>query len=60
MTIETEIRFGSAADRTAFAVDLRESVQELVARYHHEDAAGGRRFTVLAVAHPTVPARRTP
>jgi DNA-binding transcriptional ArsR family regulator len=30
------------------------------ARYHHEDAAGGRRFTVLAVAHPTVPARRTP
>ena len=60
MTIETEIRFASVAERAAFAVDLREAVQTLAARYHREDAAGGRRFTVLAVAHPTIPARRTP
>jgi len=58
MTIETEIRFASAAERAAFAVDLREAVQTLAARYHREDAVGGRRFTVLAVAHPTIPARR--
>ena len=52
LTLETHIRFASAAERSAFADDLRRAVESLVARYHDEGAADERRFTLLVAAHP--------
>jgi DNA-binding transcriptional ArsR family regulator len=49
MTIDTEIRFGSAAERAAFADDLTAAVLELAARYHHDD---GRPYRLVVAAHP--------
>ncbi|MGV9868468.1 ArsR/SmtB family transcription factor, partial [Rhodococcus koreensis] len=40
--IDSEIRFASAADRSAFADELGESVKNLVSRYHDENAPNGR------------------
>jgi hypothetical protein len=50
MTIDTEIRFRSAADRAAFADELTAAVLELAARYHHDD---GRPHRLVVAAHPT-------
>lgn len=49
MTVDTEIRFRSAADRAAFADDLTAAVLELAARYHHDD---GRPHRLVVFAHP--------
>ena len=48
-TIDTEIRFQSAADRAAFADELTETVLDLAARYHHD---GGRPHRLVVAAHP--------
>jgi len=48
-TVDTEIRFRSAADRAAFADALTASVLELVARYHHDT---GRPHRLVVAAHP--------
>lgn len=53
MTLETEIRFRSAADRSAFTDDLAEAVATLVARYHDEQAADGRWHRLVVAAHPS-------
>jgi predicted ArsR family transcriptional regulator len=47
--IDTEIRFGSAADRAGFADELTAAVLDLVARYHHD---GGRPHRLVVAAHP--------
>jgi DNA-binding transcriptional ArsR family regulator len=52
--IDTEIRFASASDRAAFAAELSEAVEGLVARYHDEQAAGGRRHRLLVALHPSI------
>ncbi len=52
LTIDTEIRFGSAADRAAFTAELAAAVTTLAARYHDEAAAGGRWHRVVVAAHP--------
>jgi DNA-binding transcriptional ArsR family regulator len=52
LTIETEIRFASTASRAAFADDLADAIARLAARYHDETAPAGRRFRLLAMAHP--------
>ncbi len=49
MSIDTEIRFRSAADRAAFADDLTAAVVELAARYHHDD---GRPHRLIVASHP--------
>jgi DNA-binding transcriptional ArsR family regulator len=49
MTIDTEIRFRSAADRAAFADELTAAVMDLAARYHHDD---GRPHRLVVAAHP--------
>jgi DNA-binding transcriptional ArsR family regulator len=49
MSVDTEIAFRSAQDRSDFADDLTQAVIELAARYHHN---GGRAYRVIAVAHP--------
>ena len=53
--LDGEIRFASAADRSAFAEELSHSVAALVAKYHDEAAAGGRRHRVVVAIHPSVP-----
>src|SRR5262245_54658604 len=52
LSIDTVIRFRSAADRAAFTVELTSSINGLVARYHDESGAGGRSHRLLLMAHP--------
>jgi DNA-binding transcriptional ArsR family regulator len=52
--IDSEVRFASAADRAAFAAELSQSIEGLVAKYHDESAAGGRRHRLLIALHPTL------
>ncbi len=52
LSVDTEIRFRSAADRAAFAKTLTETVNALVARYHDASAPGGRAHRLVIVAHP--------
>jgi DNA-binding transcriptional ArsR family regulator len=52
LSLDTEIRFRSAADRAAFSNDLAEAVTELVSRYHDASAPGGRAHRLVVVAYP--------
>jgi DNA-binding transcriptional ArsR family regulator len=52
LALDAELRFASAAARAAFAQELSESVARLVARYHDDTAANGRRFRLVAFSHP--------
>lgn len=52
LSIDTEVRFRSAAERAAFTHDLTEAVTRLVARYHDAEAPGGRPHRLVMVAHP--------
>jgi DNA-binding transcriptional ArsR family regulator len=52
--IDSEVRFASAADRAAFAAELSQSIEGLVAKYHDESASGGRRHRLLIALHPTL------
>lgn len=53
LSIDTEVRFRSAADRAAFSQELSAAVASLVARYHDDSAPGGRRHRVIVGAYPT-------
>ena len=52
LSIEADVRFRTADDRAAFAEELASAVRTLAARYHDEDAPGGRWYRVVALAHP--------
>lgn len=52
LSIDTEIRFRSAAERAAFSSELANAVTTLVARYHDASAPGGRSHRLVVVAHP--------
>jgi DNA-binding transcriptional ArsR family regulator len=52
LSLDSEIRFRSAADRAAFSSELIEAVTKLVARYHDGSAPGGRSHRLVVVAHP--------
>jgi DNA-binding transcriptional ArsR family regulator len=54
LTLETEIRFATAAARLHFSQELVEAVAALVTKYHNERAGGGRVFRVLLGAYPAV------
>lgn len=62
--MDGEIRFASAADRTAFAAELTSAVTELVGKYHtaaEPDTAGTGKLNRLVIAlHPAVPADAHP
>jgi DNA-binding transcriptional ArsR family regulator len=53
--LDGEIRFASAADRSAFAAELGDAVAALVAKYHDESAESGRPHRVIVAVHPSVP-----
>ncbi len=52
LSIDTEIRFRSAAERAAFSHDLTKAIATLVAQYHDETAPGGRAHRLVVAAHP--------
>jgi hypothetical protein len=52
LSIDTEIRFRSAAERAAFTHDLADAVATLAARYHDESAPRGRWSRLVVLAHP--------
>lgn len=52
LTLETEVRFATAADQHAFAEALTNFVAELAARYHDADAENGRTFRFTIGGHP--------
>lgn len=58
--IETEIRFASAADRSAFAEDLTKTIALLTAKYHNADAPTGRSFSLVLGVFPTITKKEAP
>lgn len=50
--IDGEVRFASAADRSAFADELSTAITGLVQKYH--TAEGGRSHRVIIAVHPSV------
>ncbi|MGC0363960.1 DNA-binding transcriptional ArsR family regulator [Rhodococcus sp. 27YEA15] len=53
-SIDSEVTFGTAADRAAFAVELGETVNSLVAKYHDGNAETGRRHRLVVALHPSL------
>ncbi len=58
--IDSEVRFASATDRAAFAVELAAAVNGLVAKYHDEATPGGRRHRFVVALHPTIANKKEP
>jgi DNA-binding transcriptional ArsR family regulator len=52
--IDAEVRFRSAKDRAAFAVELASAVNGLVAKYHDDTALAGRRHRFVVALHPMI------
>ena len=52
LTIDTEIRFATAADRGAFAEELAREVARLTTKYHDESAPRGRVNRLVSFAYP--------
>jgi len=52
LSIDTEVRFRSVADRAAFTQELTDAVSTLVSRYHDASVAGGRAHRLVALAYP--------
>ena len=52
LSVDTEIRFRSPAERAAFAAEFTQAVTTLAARYHDEHAPGGRPHRLVVLAHP--------
>jgi predicted transcriptional regulator len=52
LSIDTEIRFRSAAERAQFSSELTAAITQLAARYHDASALGGRTHRLVLVAHP--------
>jgi len=55
LAIDTEISFGSAAQRAAFTEELTECITRLASKYHDPSAPGARAHRLVVVAHPTAP-----
>lgn len=55
LTLETEIRFASAAERKAFTEELATAVAQVVSRYHDDEAPRGRRFRLQLHGYPAPP-----
>src|SRR5262249_34837779 len=51
LSLDTEVRFRSAADRAAFSSELTEAITKVVSKYHDESAPGGRAHRLVVVAH---------
>jgi predicted ArsR family transcriptional regulator len=52
LAIDSEVRFASPTERAAFTGELTQAINDLVGRYHHPDAPGGRPHRLVLVSHP--------
>jgi len=52
LSVDTEVRFRSAADRAAFSAELTDAIAVLVSKYHDDSAPGGRPHRLMVMAHP--------
>jgi DNA-binding transcriptional ArsR family regulator len=52
--MDGRVRFASAADRAAFTGELVQAVTSLVAKYHDEQAEGGREHHLVIAVHPSL------
>jgi DNA-binding transcriptional ArsR family regulator len=52
LSVDTAIRFRSAAERAAFSKELGDAINGLVSKYHDKSATGGRSHRLVVVAHP--------
>ena len=52
LSVDTEIRFSSAARRAAFSKELVAAITDLAARYHEPSAPDGRSHRLVVAAHP--------
>lgn len=52
--LDGEVRFASAAQRAAFVEELTRGVSALFAKYHDEDAEGGRPHRIVIALHPAL------
>jgi DNA-binding transcriptional ArsR family regulator len=52
LSLDTDIRFATAADRAAFIAELTAGIHELTARYHDDSAANGRWHRLVVAAYP--------
>jgi len=52
LSVDTEIRFRSAAERAAFSAELTEAIAQLASKYHDDSATGGRNHRLTVVAYP--------
>jgi DNA-binding transcriptional ArsR family regulator len=52
LSVDTEVRFKSPADRAAFTHELTDAITALVSKYHDASAPGGRAHRLVVVAHP--------
>jgi DNA-binding transcriptional ArsR family regulator len=52
LSIDTQVRFATAADRAAFSNELAAAIASLVARYHDATTPGGRSHRLIVLAHP--------
>src|ERR1700730_17788107 len=58
--IDSEVRFASARDRTAFAVEGSDVVNDLDAKYHDAATPGGRPHRFVVALHPTITNHKEP
>ena len=59
LSVDTEVRFRSAAERAAFTSELTEAVTRLVSKYHDASTPGGRSHRLVLMAHPLPHSPRT-
>ncbi len=52
LSLDTEVSFGSPAERAAFADELARAVSELVARYHDPSDRDARPHRIVLAAYP--------
>jgi hypothetical protein len=55
LSVDTVIRFRSAADRAEFTQELTHAIAHLAAKYHDEKAPDGRPHRLVTVAYPMPP-----
>jgi DNA-binding transcriptional ArsR family regulator len=52
LSVDTDIRFASAAARAAFTSELTGAIAALASRYHDESAPAGRTHRLVVMAYP--------
>lgn len=53
MTLDSEVRFASVADRNAFGRELSDAVAHLIVKYHSAETPDGEPFRVVLAAYPS-------